>query len=145
MKTKNATKIIASFILSSSVFAQDAFVMPIVQVIDGDTIETRLDCLPTTLQKISIRVRGVDTPESKRNLARCEKEVQLGKEAKEALKTFTAEATSMFVYNVSWDKYGGRIDANVIINGVDISRWLIDNGFAKEYDGGTKSNWCEVQ
>ena len=38
------------------------------------------------------------------------------------------------------DKYF-RIDAQVIIDGVNLNQLLLKNGYAKPYDGGTKSPW----
>ena len=48
--------------------------------------------------------------------------------------------------NTSLDKYG-RILANVYTeNGIELSKWTIDNRFAVLYDGGTKKppkSWTE--
>ena len=49
----------------------------------------------------------------------------------------------IYLRNVGTDKYG-RVLANVILNGRDMSKWLIKKRLAVEYDGGTKKtpkNW----
>jgi endonuclease YncB( thermonuclease family) len=134
----------ALFLLSSVAIADGGWKLPIVKVIDGDTIETRFDSFPKELQRVYVRIRGVDTPESQNAHAKCQEEMKEGQVAKFALKDFVGNATEMEVSHVSWDKYGGRIDANVSINGVDVAQWLVDNHYAFWYNGGMKSNWCEI-
>lgn len=115
--------------------------VPIVGGIDGDTIATTVP-LMCPLCKASVRIRGIDTPESTA-LAKCELEKTRGK----AAKVFTAELIgqnkTMILKDFKWDKYGGRIDANVTINGVDVAQTLISKGYAKPYTGrGPKPDWC---
>ena len=65
-------------------------------------------------------------------------------EAKAYLIKITAGQTEMTARNIKWDKYGGRIDAAVEINGVDVGADMISKGFAKPYTGaGPKSDWCK--
>lgn len=143
MKTKKIIAI-ALFTLTSNFGVAQELTVPLIRVIDGDTIETRLESLPLSLQKVYIRVRGVDTPETSVRLARCLNEIERGKKAKLALKELTQSVKVMTLSNLSWDKYGGRIDADVSIEGLSLSKWLLDNGYAKAYTGKTKSSWCEV-
>jgi len=126
--------------LSASAFATD-MVLPIRGVADGDTIRTTLK-LPCPLCSASVRIRGIDTPEST-YLAKCPAEKAKGLEAKAFLINLTAGQESMMVRNLKWDKYGGRIDGFVEINGKDVGQQLIDRGLAKPYTGtGTKPDWC---
>lgn len=124
-------------------FSETFWILPIVRVIDGDTIESRIDSLPSELSKVYVRIRGVDTPESRKGQAKCEEELKKGKTAKFALKDFVDNEKEMRVSFISWDKYGGRIDARVEIKNTDIAQWLIDNRYARVYTGAKKSNWCE--
>ena len=41
-----------------------------------------------------------------------------------------------------WDKYGGRVLGDVIIDGVSLRYLLISNGYAREYFGDKKQSWC---
>ena len=118
--------------------------LPIAKIYDGDTIHTFIS-LPAPLNKVSIRIRHIDTPESTRR-AKCDYEQERGKAATNFLKEFVGSAGLMTVTNYKWDKYGKRIDGDVEIKGVDIGQMLIDNGFAQPYEGvGPKPNWgCKV-
>jgi endonuclease YncB( thermonuclease family) len=128
--------------------------LPIVEIYDGDTIKTDLSWrLPEPLNKVSIRLYGIDTPElpaksyyetGKLGRADCVKEAELALAAKAAVAELAAGHTKMKVFDFEWDKYGGRILASVKIGGVDIAKFLIEHGFAVEYYGtGTKKDWCE--
>ena len=39
-----------------------------------------------------------------------------------------------------FDKYG-RLLVDITIDGTRVDEWLITNGYAKKYDGGTKEKW----
>lgn len=133
---------IAVILSTASLVAYSAnFVMPIVSVTDGDTIRSSVK-LPCPLCNVSVRILGIDTPEST-NLAQCPAEKAKGLEAKAFLKAFAAPYDTMTVSDYKWDKYGGRIDAVVIINNINVGQLLIEKGFAKPYTGsGPKPNWC---
>ena len=136
-------KLTATLLLSlfSTGFCLADITMPIRGVVDGDTIKTSVN-LPCPLCNVSIRLLGVDTPEST-YLAKCPAEKEKALAAKNFVKTLIGTNTTMVIRNFKWDKYGGRIDAYVSINGVDISQSLIDNGLARPYTGqGPKSDWC---
>lgn len=115
-------------------------VLPIVGGIDGDTIRTYVS-LPAPLNRVSIRIRGIDTPEKGKRAA-CAQEAMLADKASLAAKELIANATTMVVSSLKWDKYGGRIVGDVSINGVDVGRALIAQGVAAPYDGGKKQSWC---
>ena len=40
-----------------------------------------------------------------------------------------------------WDKYGGRVLGDIIIDGQSLRKLLLDNGFAREYYGTKKELW----
>jgi len=128
--------------------------LPIVDVYDGDTIKTDMSSrLPEPLGKISIRIRGIDTPEKpaasykvtgKLGRAGCIKEAELALEAKEFVEMMAVGFTKMKVDNFKWGKYGGRIVGDVKIGGVNVADALIKEGLAIPYDGGTKTHdWCQ--
>jgi endonuclease YncB( thermonuclease family) len=44
--------------------------------------------------------------------------------------------------NISTEKYG-RILADVYLDDLHVNQWMLDNGLAVEYDGGTKQRPVE--
>jgi endonuclease YncB( thermonuclease family) len=115
----------------------------ITRVIDGDTVAFQADFLPAPLKKeLSIRVYGVDTPE-KGFRAQCPSEAQRGEAASAFTKQMIANSQQRQVVLMDWDKYGGRVLGDVILNGVSLRQQLIANGFAREYYGEAKTSWCQ--
>lgn len=142
-------KILLSFLLLyfgiSTVYASSYMILPIDRIYDGDTIFTHMseNRLPSPLNRLSIRIRGIDTPE-KGGRAKCEKEAKLAEDARMFLVKIIGSNTTMKVEEFEWDKYGGRITSDVVVKGTNLGQALIDNGYAVKYDGGTKTkNWCE--
>lgn len=136
-------KFLTAIILSLSCATASAaeLVMPIRSVVDGDTIRSSLK-LPCPLCNVSVRILGVDTPEST-YLAKCPAERLRGAAAKAFLKYLVADSEIMLARNIKWDKYGGRINADIEINGIDIAQAMIAEGFARPYYGvGPKPDWC---
>jgi endonuclease YncB( thermonuclease family) len=117
-------------------------VLPIKNVVDGDTISTTL-ALPCPLCNVSVRILGIDTPETS-YLAKCPAEKAKGLEAKAFVKMLVGNEKTMTVSGIKWDKYGGRIDGIVVIANVDVGAELLKNNLARPYTGvGPKSNWCK--
>ena len=115
----------------------------ITRVIDGDTVAFQADFLPAPLKKeLSIRVFGVDTPE-KGFRAACPSEAQRGEAASAFTKHAVESAQHRQVVLMDWDKYGGRVLGDVILNGQSLRAMLIQNGFAREYYGEAKTSWCQ--
>ena len=114
----------------------------ITRVIDGDTVAFQADFLPAPLKKeLSIRVYGVDTPE-KGHRAACVSEAQRGEAASAFTKQAVAASQTRQVVLMDWDKYGGRVLGDVLLNGQSLRVMLIQNGFAREYYGEAKTSWC---
>ncbi len=144
----------ALFLFSTSALAQSYMLLPIVSVYDGDTIKTNLTWrLPEPLNKVSIRILNLDTPEmpaksyyttGKLGRAKCVKEAEMAIKAKNRVIEIVGSNTKMKVFGFKWDKYGGRILGNITVRGVDIGKTLIKEGLAVEYYGkGTKQDWCQ--
>lgn len=117
--------------------------LKIIRVIDGDTVEFEAPFLVDPLpKKLSIRVWGVDTPE-KSFRAKCEKEAAMGAEATKFTKDLVANAKTTQISIYEWDKFGGRVLGDVIIDGNSLTKLLISKGYAREYYGDAKKSWCE--
>jgi endonuclease YncB( thermonuclease family) len=115
----------------------------ITRVIDGDTVAFQADFLPAPLKKeLSIRVFGVDTPE-KGFRAQCPSEAQRGEAASAFTKQLISNSQKRQVVLMDWDKYGGRVLGDVLLNGQSLRGMLIANGFAREYYGEAKTSWCQ--
>jgi micrococcal nuclease len=128
-------------LISTSVSAE-VYNYPITRVIDGDTVEFKAEFLPKPLKPVlSIRVLGVDTPE-KGFRAKCPSEAEKGKSASEFTKRLVAESKVQQVSIKDWDKYGGRVLGDVILDGKSLSEELIKNGYARSYHGEKKESWC---
>ena len=108
---------------------------------DGDTLTINLPGLPPALNPVAVRVRSVDTPESG-GRAKCVGERKLAEQATRFTRQAIAAAGRIEFERPSWDKYGGRIDADVWIDGRLLSDRLIAAGLARRYDGGKRAGWC---
>ena len=118
----------------------------ILRVTDGDTVVIAAPFLPKPLKpELAIRVFGVDTPE-KGHRAMCPSEAQRGEAAsaftKNAINQAAAAGGKFQVTMYGWDKFGGRVLGDLLINGQSLRAALIANGFAREYYGDAKQSWC---
>jgi len=113
------------------------------RVIDGDTVAFQANWLPEPLKKeLSIRVFGVDTPE-KSFRAKCPSEAARGEAATAFTKQMINASTKRQIVMMDWDKYGGRVLGDVLLDGKSLRQQLIANGFAREYYGEAKTSWCD--
>ena len=113
------------------------------RVIDGDTVAFQANWLPEPLKKeLSIRVFGVDTPE-KGFRAKCPSEDQRGQAATAFTKQMINASTKRQIVMMDWDKYGGRVLGDVLLDGKSLRQQLIAQGFAREYYGEAKTSWCD--
>lgn len=113
----------------------------LLKVADGDTIEFTVDFLPKELgDKLSVRIYGVDTPE-KGWRAKSEKENEMGLAASDFTKKQIAAAKNIQVKLIGWDKYGGRVLGDVLLDGISLKDLLLKNGYAREYYGDKKQDW----
>ena len=114
----------------------------VTRVLDGDTVEFEAKFLPAELgDKLKIRVLGVDTPE-KAPRAQCEKEAVAGQAATDFTKKTVTNAKSIQIELKEWDKFGGRVLGDVIVDGQKLSELLIKNNLARPYFGEKKASWC---
>lgn len=136
-------KILAACLVFCSTFTYaNPYTWQVTRIIDGDTVAVAAPWLPDPLKKeISVRVWGVDTPE-KGHRAKCPKEDERGKAATKFTQKTLSEAKEIKIHLRDWDKYGGRVLGDVLVDGKSLRTLLITNGFAKEYFGEAKGSWC---
>ena len=114
----------------------------ILRVTDGDTVVIAAPFLPAPLKpELAVRVYGVDTPE-KGFRGQCDSEKQRGEAASVFTKGLINASQQRQVILYSWDKFGGRVLGDIILNGQSLRTQLIANGFAREYYGEAKTSWC---
>jgi endonuclease YncB( thermonuclease family) len=114
----------------------------IVRVSDGDTIVISAPFLPAPLKpELAVRIFGVDTPE-KGWRGQCESEKQRGEAASLFTKDLVSKSSQRQVVLYGWDKFGGRVLGDILLNGQSLRTMLIQNGHAREYYGEAKQSWC---
>ena len=113
------------------------------RVIDGDTVVIQANYLPKPLKpEIAVRIYGVDTPE-KGFRAKCKEEDERGHAASDFTKAAVKASTKQQVSLLEWDKYGGRVLGDIILDGKSLRKMLIDQDMAREYFGDAKKPWCK--
>lgn len=116
----------------------------ILRVIDGDTVKISAPWLPDPLPKeMSVRLNNIDSPE-KGHRAECQSEQELSAKATEFTKAKVKESKKQEVIIYKLEKYG-RLLADVVLDGKNLSKMLIDNKLARPYYGGKKESWCSVK
>lgn len=111
----------------------------ILDIIDGDTLDIRIDLGFDIFLRKRVRLTGVDTPESRTSDAR---EKKFGLEAKEWLKHKVTGAEHVKIVTQlpdSTEKYG-RVLGTLFVNDetASVNDQLVKGGYAWAYDGGTK-------
>lgn len=127
----------------------------VVDVYDGDTCKVVIP-LFNNYYKFNIRIAGIDTPEIRtKDLEEKERayeakgaalEYLLGRELtdneiKNDNNLYTANNIIVKVECLEFDKYGRLLARIYNLNrpSMDLSSYLVLNGYAKSYDGGTKN------
>lgn len=115
----------------------------IIRVTDGDTVVIAAPFLPQPLKpELAVRIYGVDTPE-KGFRGQCDSEKQRGEAASVFTKNLIQASQQRQVILYGWDKFGGRVLGDLVLNGQSLRAELIRNGFAREYYGDAKQSWCQ--
>lgn len=114
----------------------------VLRVSDGDTVVISAPFLPAPLKpQLAVRIYGVDTPE-KGHRAQCPAEHERALLASKYTSDLIAQGGKIQVTLYAWDKFGGRVLGDIIVNGQSVRFGLIANGLAREYYGDTKVSWC---
>lgn len=136
----NITKVFIALTLAVSSNV-NAFPVKVDRVVDGDTINIVIEKHPESLKNVSVRILNLDTPELR---GKCDKEKNLAKQAKLFLIKLLPAGSTIDLKNVKFDKYGGRVDADVEFNGQDVADLIKKRFLGVRYDGtGERKNWCE--
>ena len=113
-----------------------------VTVVDGDTIRCVLDLGFSILHKATIRLAGINCPETRtRNLA----EKELGKKAKSRMKELVKGQDIELHCEKEKGKFGRIIgtlwvyDSELVMR--NLNRQMVREGHAREYTGGKRLPW----
>lgn len=133
---------IAALLLATPAAAGDVITGPVaaevVSIYDGDTLTVQANPWPSAYIRTSVRVLGVDAPELR---GKCEAEKAAAIAARDRLAELVAGRTVSLV-NVEPDKYGGRVDAIVMVDGTNVADLLIAEGHGRPYHGQRRQGWC---
>ena len=135
--------VMAALTLCASALAAD-YEWPVLRVVDGDTVAVDASAdLPPELARLSVRLLGVDTPE-KGHRAKCEPEREAGQAATAFTEAAIAEAQHILVRDPKWGKYGGRVLADLMLDGRSLTAALIEAGHGRPYGGERRESWCSA-
>tara|TARA_R110000796_G_scaffold97013_1_gene203750 strand:+ start:170 stop:550 length:381 start_codon:yes stop_codon:yes gene_type:complete len=117
------------------------------RVVDGDTIKCTIDLGFSTWKKVTVRMEGINTPESR---TRDKAEKILGLAAKDRLVEILNYNDNRCILRVSGLGKFGRALSTVLVNTlspvtvetgitlIDVNRQLVTEGHAVEYHGGKR-------
>lgn len=106
-------------------------------VVDGDTFNAKVEVWPNVQVTTAVRLAGVDAPELK---GQCAAERAAAQATRKRLTELLAGKITLA--QVKPDKYSGRVDAVVTVNGKSVSDTLLAEGLVKPYAGGVRPRWC---
>jgi endonuclease YncB( thermonuclease family) len=139
--------IAALAVFTTTVYAQkvpkgETYDAQVIRVSDGDTVVIAAPFLPAPLKpQWAVRIFGVDTPE-KGHRAKCPKENEQALLASKYTTEAIQSAKKHQVVLYRWDKFGGRVLGDILVDGKSIRQGLIAKGLAREYYGDAKQSWC---
>lgn len=120
----------------------------VVQVYDGDTIYVTIPGLPPVFgEYLGIRLSGVDTPELKSRCdteAKRERERALGYLIRDLVSSRVLSGKEILITDIRRGNFF-RVVATVMVDGVSVNQWLLDNGYAYEVidEKMQPGYWCD--
>ncbi len=117
------------------------YVASVSEITDGDTLKVRVPVWLGLEVSVSVRLRGIDTPEIR---GKCAREKEMAAAAKQRLGVQATDHVTL--RNITGDKYFGRVEADVttVPDGLDLATAMLASGLARPYDGGARGDWCDL-
>jgi endonuclease YncB( thermonuclease family) len=108
------------------------------RVVDGDTVDVRARIWLGQSLTVRVRIDGVDAPETRSD---CADERRLAIDARDFLtrRLLNREITLL---RVVYDKFGGRVRAEISDTDGNIGQALLAAGLARPYRGERREPWC---
>lgn len=110
-------------------------VAEIVRIIDGDTLEVDAHPWPGHVVRVSVRVRGIDTPERRSS---CPEQRAAAQLAHDELERLVSGVSTIELINVAGGKYYGRVLADLTAGTRDVASAMLASGLARPYQGGKR-------
>lgn len=107
----------------------------VIRIIDGDTIEVDAHPWPGHAVRVSVRLRGIDTPERR---SRCTDQRAAALLARNELQRLVTGVPTVELINVSGGKYYGRVLADMTAGNRDVATAMLESGLARAYRGGKR-------
>jgi len=107
----------------------------IIRIIDGDTLEVDAHPWPGHAVRVSVRLRGIDTPERR---SRCADQRAAAQLARNELERLVSGVATVELINVAGGKYYGRVLADMKAGSRDIASAMLESGLARPYKGGKR-------
>lgn len=114
----------------------------VIKVYDGDTITVAAflkgdpECY-----KFQVRLNGIDSPEMRGSSENEKKHAIISRDA------LSEQILNKIIkLEIKGKEKYGRLLADVLYNGKNMNEWMVQNGYAVKYDGGTKKrdpHWDE--
>ena len=112
----------------------------ILRIVDGDMVDVDIDLgFSVWLKKQRVRMMGIDTPESR---TRDKEEKVRGLLSKKKLAELCPVGSIVQLMTAKDKNKGkfGRILGTLVVDGVDVNQWLIENNYAVPYLGQSKDD-----
>lgn len=133
--------IIARFASPTDAGITGTYRAEVLRVIDGDTIEARVQVWLGHELVTRIRLKDVDAPEI---TGACPQEREKAAKARKTLAGLV-QGRRVVLADVRPDKYFGRVIARVVADGdIDVGQALLSEGLARPYRGGRRGIWCDL-
>lgn len=98
----------------------------VIKVRDGDTFDVKVDIGFGLSMEIAVRLRGVNCAEMKGP------DAEKAAKARAYTEATLANSKTFAIMSYGWDKYGGRIDAEVLLSdGRSLNELLVKSDLAK--------------
>ena len=112
----------------------------VLRIIDGDTVDVDIDLgFSVWLKKQRVRMMGIDTPESRTSDKEEKVRGLLSKKKLTELCPVGSIVQLMTAKDKNKGKFG-RILGTLVVDGVDVNQWLIENNYAVPYLGQSKDD-----
>lgn len=113
----------------------------VTKVLDGDTVQIVVKRGENWYESHRVRLAGIDAPEThpKKDSKTYNEEKEAGFKSKQAFDDKLA--SDEYYVKVAFgkdDKYGRRLGTLFTRQGENLNQWMMSNGYAYAYDGGTK-------